>query len=307
MTDELPPHLSQWTLTHWRTLSRVIKEMLHQPITNLMTILVISIVIALPTGLYVFLNNSHGLYQKLSEQAVFSIFLAPNTPPPYIVQIITDLKQRSAIKRVAYISPQQGFSELQHSPDFKMHLDTVDIGVIPPVIIVTPQQNIPLSRLHQINDFFQKLPHVDSVKISWLWVKRLAFISTFGKRIVYSITALSCLGLILIISNTIQLSIMAYLDEMTTMKMLGASHGFLRRPFLYRGFLFGLFGGSIAYLIVCTLLSWLTIPLENLAQTYDFLYKNQTVNKNIFLFVTVTAIIISMVGSSFAIRRHLKP
>ncbi len=76
---------------------------------------------------------------------------------------------------------------------------------------------------------------------------------------------LAVVGVILIVGNTIRLDIENRRDELEVSKLIGASDVFIRRPFLYSGFWYGLGGGAIALLIVFGGLWLLAGPVQRVA------------------------------------------
>ena len=107
------------------------------------------------------------------------------------------------------------------------------------------------------------------------------------------------------INNTIRLAILARSREISIMRLVGASNGFIRGPFLMEGALHALIGAGLAIVFleilrrvalpqVSTALMWLPIALSSV--TYA----------RIYLTLVVAGLIIAAVGSMFAMRRYLK-
>ena len=73
------------------------------------------------------------------------------------------------------------------------------------------------------------------------------------------------LSVILVVGNTIRLDILNRPREVEVMKLVGATDGFARRPFLYSGVWYGLGGGIGAVLVVAVAVAVLARPLDHLA------------------------------------------
>ena len=75
-------------------------------------------------------------------------------------------------------------------------------------------------------------------------------------------------GVVLIVGNTIRLDILNRRAEIEVMKLVGASDGFTRRPFLYSGIWYGLGGGLMALILVALAAAVLARPVDTLAKAY---------------------------------------
>ena len=90
----------------------------------------------------------------------------------------------------------------------------------------------------------------------------------FGARAVQVLAALLGLGALLVVGNTVRLDIQSRREEIGVLQLLGASDGFVRRPFLYLGAWYGLAAGALALGILTV--AWLALqaPLATLAARY---------------------------------------
>ncbi len=77
------------------------------------------------------------------------------------------------------------------------------------------------------------------------------------------------LAVLLIVGNTIRLSVQNRREEIEVVKLVGATDAFIRRPFLYTGFWYGLFAGVLCWLILEISLIWLDDPVTKLAGLYQ--------------------------------------
>lgn len=77
------------------------------------------------------------------------------------------------------------------------------------------------------------------------------------------------LGAILVVANTLRLSIDACREEIIVVRLLGGSDAFARRPFLYAGLWYGVGGGIVAAVLVWGFGLWLSGPLNALLLLYD--------------------------------------
>ena len=114
-----------------------------------------------------------------------------------------------------------------------------------------------------------------TVQLDTEWVKRLYAILDILRRVVLITGALLGAGVVIIVGNTIRLDILNRRAEIEVMKLVGASDGFARRPFLYSGVWYGLGGGLMALILVAIAVGVLSRPVETLAKLYGSQFRLQ--------------------------------
>ena len=101
-----------------------------------------------------------------------------------------------------------------------------------------------------------------------VWRERLDAWLRFGGRVVLVLAALFGLGALLVVGNTVRLDIQSRREEIGVLQLLGASDGFVRRPFLYLGAWYGLAAGALALGVLTAAWMALRKPLAELAAEY---------------------------------------
>lgn len=109
---------------------------------------------------------------------------------------------------------------------------------------------------------------VDQVQLDTDWVRRFTAILDGLKRVVTLLAMALGAAVLLVVGNTIRLDIDTRRAEIEVTKLVGGSDGFVRRPFLYEGFWYGLGGGLLAWLLVSALIAALAGPLGRVAVAY---------------------------------------
>src|SRR3990167_7802933 len=109
---------------------------------------------------------------------------------------------------------------------------------------------------------------VDQVSIDTEWVQKMEYSLSIAKRVILTLALLLCVGVILIMSNTIRLITQAHQHEIAILKFVGATPSYIRRPFLYHGCCFGVLGGLLAWLLVIMVTAFIAPPLLKLVESY---------------------------------------
>jgi cell division transport system permease protein len=299
--------LTQWYKGHCRAFLTSFNELLAKPLANLMTLMVIGIAVALPFGLYTLLQNLQEISRHWDNSASISLYLKKGTPDFQITDMLQNLRKNPDIETVKYISPEQGLRDFQRTTQFGDILSELKQNPLPGVVLITPPAAKQTPKiLKNLLAQQQDSPLVETGQIDLAWIKRLYFFITIGQRITYSLVFLFGLGVLLIIGNTIRLTLEHYQDEMMILKLVGATDAFIRRPLLYRGLLYGFFGGILAWLLVAITLWWLKAPAQALASSYsqNLLLQGLPIASGVLILIFSASLGIS--GAWLATRRQLR-
>jgi cell division transport system permease protein len=155
-----------------------------------------------------------------------------------------------------------------------------------------------------LNDL-RLLSEVDFAQLDMQWVRRFHAIADIARRAVLVLASLHGLAVLLIVINTIRLEIQNRLAEIEITKLIGATDAFIRRPFLYSGIWYGLFGGLIAWLLVSVSLALLDAPVARLAGLYGSGFRLEGMNILILLMLVSGSTLLGLGGSWIAVGRHL--
>ena len=147
---------------------------------------------------------------------------------------------------------------------------------------------------------------IENIQYDNKWINRLTKIIEIIKLVVLILSALLVASVLLIIGNTIRLSIYNHRDEIEITKLFGGSDSFIQRPFLYSGFWYGIFGGLIAWFLVLISISILGDPVKKLSYLYDANFKLVGLGLTDTLTLLAVGIFLGILGSWIAVKRHLR-
>ena len=152
----------------------------------------------------------------------------------------------------------------------------------------------------------EKERFVELAKLDISWLERLAALMNLMQQAVYTIAVLLLSAALLVIGNTIRLSIMDKKAEIEVMKLVGATDAFIQRPFLYTGIWLGVFGGFLAFLVVELMLWWLQGAIATVTQLYQSDFVLNSLSLREFGYLMLIAVTLGLVGSYIAVRSHIK-
>lgn len=276
-----------------------------QPLSSLMTISVIAIALALPAGLRVLLSNAELLSDAWEGSADLSVYLKMDIDEFEARRLAIEVESRNDVSQVQLINNSQALEEFRTYSGLGAALETLEENPLPHSLVVRPTDGIKGNVEELVNEL-ELLAQTAFVQLDTDWVERLRGILELTRRLVDLATALLGLTVILVIGNTIRLEIGGRRDEIEVVKLVGGSDGFVRRPFLYLGFLYGLLGGLMAGCLITLSLLLLGGPANSLATLYDSSYQisGLTLPETVLLLGAGAAL--GWAGAGLATMRHLR-
>ena len=205
------------------------------------------------------------------------------------------------------ITADQALAAFRADSGFGKALDALGENPLPDTLVVTPTLTASTPEgTEALRAAIAALPEVQNVQLDTAWVQRLHGLLDLARRCVQIIGALLGLGIVLVVSNTIRLDIENRRAEIEVMKLVGASDGFTRRPFLYTGIWYGLGGGALALLLVATGMALLMQPVARLAVLYGSGYRLHGFPAATGAATFVLAVMLAWIGSWIAVWRHIR-
>jgi len=297
-------HLVAWLSHHHRVSLSTLAELLGNPFTSLMTWLVIGIALGLPLILYVVLQNVSSISGDWGGKPRVALYLTQEVTLEGGQALAMEIEQRDDIEETVFVSSARALQEFQRRSGFGDVLSTLDRNPLPHVIEVVPVNPDPLD-LGKLVSAWEVNMLVENVSVDLQWLERLFALLVFAERLVTALAIVLGLGVMLIMGNTIRLAIESRRQEIEVIKLVGGTDAFVRRPFLYLGFWYGLGGAVTAFFLLQTSLYFLSTPVEMLAQSYrdDFALQGLGFLGNLLLLVSGS--ILGIIGSVLAVSRHL--
>lgn len=264
-----PGWLTRITQEHLRVLFFSLGKIGRSPLAAALTALVIGIALALPAGLYVATNNLASVGYSWQANLQVSLFLKDSVSLERGQSLARDIRAEADVAGAQYISRDQSLDDFRQQSGFGEALDLLESNPLPAVIVVTPKPGSPQDAVTALGERLSALPEVELAKLDRQWLERLYALLDMAERSVGILAILLGLAVMVILGNTVRLDIESRREEIEVMKLIGAPNSFIRRPFLYSGFWFGLTGGIVAWVLVATGTHIMAAPSADLAALYD--------------------------------------
>ena len=167
------------------------------------------------------------------------------------------------------ITADDALAEFKLQSGFGTALDQLNDNPLPHALVVRPSPGNTTTSLILLQEEIGNLPESDLVQVDTEWVQRFHAILDIVRQAIAIGAALLGIAIVVVIGNTIRLDIENRREEIEVTKLIGASNAFVRRPFLWTGFWYGLLGGTFALLLVQYGLFLLKGPVTRLAGLYQ--------------------------------------
>lgn len=296
--------MKHWISQHRLVLRNTLRRLFNPPVAGLLNIIVIGIALSLPAGMYVLLQNAHGLLQQFSSTPQLSVFLNLTTKTDDIDKLRKQFERHPNIASVEFVSRETALQQLKQNAELDDVISSLDKNPLPDAFLLQPNSNDP-DTLNALRAELANLPHVDIAQLDSAWAYKLAALLKFANLAVLILASLLSLALISITFNTIRLQILTQRDEIEVSKLIGASNSFIRRPFLYFGAVQGLLGGLAAYVIISVSLSLLNAPLETLSQLYASNFTLQGLGLGDSASLLAFSLYLGWLGAWLSVSKHL--
>ncbi|MGR5238678.1 permease-like cell division protein FtsX [Vibrio alfacsensis] len=276
-----------------------------RPLGNILTLAVISMALAMPACLYLLGKNVAGAAEDVASPSQVSAYLVEGMPDARVMVLKDQIETWSSVKKVEYISPQQGLSDLSQYAGFDQALSLLSGYALPGVLVITPdseQKSVIQSLAKQVRE----QQDVTDVRLDEDWLARLDAIKTLAGIIVITLTVLMLGAVFLIVGNTLRFNVLANKEEIQTMKLIGATDSFILRPYLYTGMWFGVLGATIAWLVTALITVVMNNAVEQLASLYDSQFRLIGLSWDESLLLIITGSLLGCIAARISAQRHLK-
>lgn len=298
--------MKNYILRHLQVFFYTLGQLAKAPVASVMTIGVIAIVLALPSGVLLVIDNLESLTEQWGKGDQVSLFLKKKVSEEKIQRFIERLKKRPEVKSLQYLSPKDALEEFKRLSDFGAAVEALSSNPLPGVIIIKPKPSSDQeSRLRKLVAELENADLVDQVQWDVRWIQRLDSLLHLAKRAVWALTAILSLGVLLTIANTIRLAVLNRREEIQVIKLVGGTSAFIRRPFLYLGAVQGFLGAFLAWLVLLTTLWWLSGPVNNMAQLYGSQFSLDLPDMAFVLALLLLGTLLGWLGALVAVGRIL--
>jgi cell division transport system permease protein len=299
--------MTAWLVRHLQTSIGSLGRLAQHKLATTLTILVIGIALALPACLHLLVTNAQTATGNWNRAVDLTVFLKQPTSAEEARRTAERIRQRRDVAEAQLILADEALREFRRDSGFGEAIDALNENPLPHTIVVRPAPTYTnTANLQSLAADVRALPSVEAVQLDTAWVNRLnAILEAFQRGLLLAAAVLG-LGVMVIVGNTIRLDIQNRRDEIEVTKLVGGSDAFVRRPFLYNGFWYGLGGAVTAWVITLIALAVLRDPIGRLAGLYGSNFRLGALGLEASALLLGSGIALGWLGSYIAATRHLR-
>lgn len=283
------------------------------PGSFIFNVLVIALALMLPLAGLTVLDNVRPVSQGIAVEPEISVFLSTEIPGDRIQtigdEIRTRVRQAQLTAKIEFVSRDKALESLRQRSGVTDVVATLGNNPLPDayVLKLTSAEDVAgASRIEKLAESLRKLSGVDTVQLDSAWVKRLAALMTLATSVLWLLAATLCGVVLAVVFNTIRLQVVTQSEEIAVLRLLGATDGFVSRPFYYTGALLGLAAGALAMAGVLMALWLLNASVMQLAQLYGSAFRLAPLPAGTTAMLLAGSAALGVIGAALSVRRSLR-
>ena len=296
--------MNRWLNSHLQTLKQVVARWRQHLFSNLLISLTIAVTLALPVIVYLVLTSFSHLTSTIQSDSHISVFLSSSATPTTIDSIHNILTTKEMIAQFHFVPKAEALKQLMMDSNNSNIISTLPENPLPDAFFIEPK-SLASEAIKQLKNELAQLDGVEAVQVDDAWLKRLSYLLTLGQKALLVLASLLGFALFMVIGNTIRMQILTQQEEIEVSQLIGATHRFIRRPFLYAGAIYGFVGALFALIISTAVIALFNLSISALATAYQSDFSLRLPSLEVTLITCLTAIGIGLFSAYFAVAKSL--
>ena len=259
--------MSPWLHAHREAIAQTLRHFRDQPVSALLSVVAISVGLSLPIGGHIVVSNVRAFAGSASTDPQISVFLAPDTEALERAEIERRLRDLPGVKGFRFVAKDAALRALQSRTGSNDLMAGLNGNPLPDTYLITPRELASTAQA-QLADSIRRLPKVAEVEIDALWSDRLSLLANTADTAVLGLGILMGLAMLAVSFSTIRLQVLTRAEEISVLRLFGATRAYIRRPFLYFGALQGIGAAFLAWVATSGTLLWLEPRLSAAMESY---------------------------------------
>ena len=270
--------------------------------TQFMTLLTVSLSVLIFSFFFLIYMNMIKAGERLGDDLRLTIYLEEEPVLEMQSELVRKITNFNPVEEIRFTSRKDAYNRLANQLGDNVDvLDDLDPSFLPPSIEVYPKKSLStLAQIKRFSEYLSTLPGAVKVQYGQEWVERFNYFTKLLRIIVLLSGALLILTTTFMVAYTIRLAVVARQAELEILRLLGATNGYIRTPFLIEGFLQGVLGSSLGLLALFFLFRWIQFRFSGpgILQLVEFSFFSP-----IIIGIIITASIALCTGGSFSSMR----
>jgi len=254
------------------------------------------------------------IIENIKNKIDVTVFFQQDVSKAQIDEVQSALSNMTDVEEVKYTSKDEALKEFQEkhgdNPLILSSIAELEGNPLRDTLVIRAKN---LDKYNDIKIFLdnekyqpivEKFTFDDNKEI----INKVSSTLSIAKKIGIGVSVIFCIIVVLVMFNTIRMTIYTQKDEISIMRLVGATNAFIEIPFIIEGMLYGLFASVISTLILYPIILYTTPKINEFFQLVN-VDANSVINKNLLIIIAVQlllGIFLGVVSSAIAIRKYLK-
>lgn len=284
-----------------------LQDLKSKPFATFLTVMVIAISLTLPSVCYMVYKNVNQAATQYYPSPQITVYLDKALDDDAAQQVVGQLQAEQGVEKVNYLSREEALGEFRNWSGFGGALDMLEENPLPAVAVIVPKLDFQgTESLNTLRDRVARVQGVDEVRMDDSWFARLAALTGLVGRVAAMIGVLMVAAVFLVIGNSVRLSIFARRDTINVQKLIGATDGFILRPFLYGGALLGFSGAFLSLILSEILVMRLSSAVTDVARVFGTAFDLNGLSFDECLLLLLVCSMIGWLAAWLATVQHLR-
>jgi len=193
--------------------------------------------------------NVHSVRARWAETGRASVFLRADATQSQIDAIQKALRNTEGVTEVRFVSSEEARREITAQKDDDV-LSALPAEAFPASLEVSVANEVAVERVKKLSSQLTALPAVESVETYQSWSERLGSLLTGGVTASLVLALVVLAAVVSVVSSTIRLTLQRRRIEVEVLKLVGATDGYVRKPFVLEGAAQGAIGATLAIILL---------------------------------------------------------
>ena len=247
--------------------------------------------------------NANIMVAELNQTNEILVYVDSDLPDAEAKSIGTRINQIENVLQSRFVSRQEALESFIQEHQEEEAFSGVEATDLRHRFVVTLEDN---AKIRETEKLIKQIPGVAKTNAAYELAEGFTTIQRVVQMATWVVTAVLLVVSLLIISNTVKLAMYDRRDEIAIMKMVGATNGFIRLPFVVEGFTLGMMGAAMAFFMEWMLYDLVVIRIEEVdsLQLFSFVSFTDLLVPMVMTFV-FAGLFVGIVGSLTSIRKFM--
>ncbi len=222
-----------WFASRRYAAHRALRGIVAEPLSFLLALALAAVAFSIPLLLATLAHSAWHLVERLPTQTEVTVFTLPGTGPGELNSLKNEISRLPGVREVKHLPRDAALADLNRRAGISSGAG--GSNPLPDLVVVSLAPALDPGEVEHLATQMRKLARVDLVAIDTGWVRKLGAVARAGAAILGALGAAVLILVGLVLAGSTRLAARAQADELRVLRLVGASPGFMARPYAWRG------------------------------------------------------------------------